>query len=152
MYEIHPGFWVGNAAAAAQAAAQGFQAVLNLAQEMELTFLPEASITYRKIGLPDGFGRPIPAAAVREAVEWLRSEVHQGKKTLVCCQRGLGRSGSMAVAYVCALHLEWTYDQALAFVKQRHPHILPHQGLQETIEALYPRSVPAPAPSEDDEE
>ena len=139
LHEVSPGLWVGNAPAAAEAASQGFQAVLNMAQEIELTFPPESGITYRKMGLPDGFGRSIPPETLREAVAWLRDEVGQGRKVLVCCRRGIGRSGSVAVGYVCALHPEWTYDQALAFVKQRHPHVLPHRGLRETVEALYPR-------------
>ena len=143
LHEVSPGLWVGNAVTATQAATERFQAVLNMAQEIELTFPPEAGIAYRKMGLPDGAGRPIPPETMREAVAWLRDEVGQGKKVLVCCQHGLGRSGSIAIAYVCALHPAWTYDQALALVKERHPHVLPHRGLRETIEALYPRLAPS---------
>ena len=143
LHEISPGLWVGNAATATQAASEGFQAILNLAQEIELAFPPEAGIAYRKMGLPDGAGRPIPPETLREAVAWLREEVGQGKKVLVNCRRGIGRSGSVAVAYVYALHPEWTYDQALAVIRQRHPHVLPHRGLRETIEALYPRLAPS---------
>ena len=139
LHEVSPGLWVGDAAAAAHAPTEGFQAVLNMAQEIELTFPPETGITYRKMGLSDGSGRPIPPETLREAVAWLREEVGQGKKVLVSCQRGIGRSGSVAIGYVCALHPEWSYDQALAVVRQRHPHVLPHRGLRETVEALYPR-------------
>jgi len=138
--EIMAGVYVGNLMAASQAEALGFDAVLNMAEELNPTL--GDGIAYRKLACRDGAGHPIPEDHLQAAVAWIEDQLCQGKqRVLVHCRAGIGRSGSVGVAYCFSKHPQWSYAQALDYVWSKKPDVYPHRQLQESLERLFPRAV-----------
>lgn len=116
-----------------------------------------AKVIYKKIAMQDGAHHPIEPNLISAAVDWLHS-VDDGSSTpfsgrpsagpglvprrqprvLVNCRAGIGRSGSVAVAYVYASDRRLTFDGAVEYVSERR-FVYPHAGLAETLDRLYPR-------------
>ncbi|MGF1496649.1 MAG: dual specificity protein phosphatase family protein [Elainellaceae cyanobacterium] len=141
--EILPQVYVGNFIAASQAEQLGLDAVLNLGEELTVTYAPDSSITYQKMGTPDGAHHPISEEILRDAVQWIEAQRQQGKqRILVHCRAGIGRSGSVGVAYCFYKHPHWTYEQALLYAWSKKADIYPHRNLQESLERLFPRQTP----------
>ncbi|KAF9366156.1 hypothetical protein BGX34_005707 [Mortierella sp. NVP85] len=95
---------------------------------------------HKVITMPPGAHNIIPEAALREAVEFLTTQVGQGKKVLVHCRDGNGRSGSVAVAYI-ASQLERDdkpshYNEALEEIWKWKCDVYPHKGLKQTFEKI----------------
>eukprot|EP01099_Mayorella_cantabrigiensis_P006715 TRINITY_DN5706_c0_g1_i3.p1 TRINITY_DN5706_c0_g1~~TRINITY_DN5706_c0_g1_i3.p1 ORF type:complete len:268 (+),score=55.38 TRINITY_DN5706_c0_g1_i3:63-866(+) len=133
--------WVGNFIMASRADEFGFDTVLNVAEELDL-HLP-SHILYKKIPCVDGAHNPLRREAIKEAVLFIDKCVTEDrKKILVHCRAGIGRSGSMAVAYVFYKHENWSYELALNFVWISKPEIYPHARLAETLHSLFPRKSP----------
>lgn len=138
--EILPHVYVGNFIAACQAEELGIDAVLNLGSELTLSFPLDSQIAYTKIGALDGAKHPIPDELLLEAVNWIDEQIQQGKKKiLVNCRAGIGRSGSVSVAYCFYKHPLWSYKQTLNYIWSKKPDIYPHKHLQESLERLFPR-------------
>lgn len=139
--EVLPRVYVGNFIAASQALDLEIDAVLNLASELTLTFPPHAPIAYRKLGTLDGAQHPISDEILLEAIRWIDEQVQQGKKkVLIHCRAGIGRSGSVGLAYCFYKNPVWSYQQALQYVWSKKADIYPHKHLQESLERLFPRS------------
>ncbi|MEW6378107.1 MAG: dual specificity protein phosphatase [bacterium] len=136
--EIAPGVFVGNLIAASKAPELGFQAVLNMAEELNIGF-PSGGVEYKKIALADGAHNPIPPEKILDAVSWIQQQVKKGHKVCVNCRAGIGRSGSIGIAYLYASNPAWPYSRALQAAWDKKPNIYPHKNLQETLEALFPR-------------
>ncbi len=140
--EILPRIYVGNFIAASQALELGIDAVLNLAREFPLTFPPESSIAYKQLGLLDGAQHPIPDKVILEAIAWIEKQLRQGKKKiLINCRAGIGRSGSVSLAYCFYKHRTWSYQQTLDYVWSQKADIYPHSHLQESLERIFPREI-----------
>lgn len=138
--EVLPGIYVGNFIAASQAAALGFDAVLNMAEELDLTLPDTGAIAYRKLSCRDGARHPIPEAQIQAAIAWLEKQRRQGKRQiLIHCRAGIGRSGSIGVAYCFFRHPHWSYQQALDYVWSKKPDVYPHTHLQASLEVIFPR-------------
>jgi protein-tyrosine phosphatase len=95
---------------------------------------------HKVITMPPGAHSIIPEAALTEAVEFLTTQVGQGKKVLVHCRDGNGRSGSVAVAYI-ASQLERDdkpshYNEALEEIWKWKCDVYPHKGLKQTLEKI----------------
>ncbi|KAF9963616.1 hypothetical protein BGZ70_007295, partial [Mortierella alpina] len=100
------------------------------------------------ISLPPGAHNKISDAALKEAVEFLKAEVGQGKKVLVHCRDGNGRSGSVATAYIAAQMKEQRqaggysqgggglYDEALKEIWKWKCDVYPHKGLRESLDRI----------------
>lgn len=132
--------YIGNYIAASQATKLGVDAVLNMAEELALSYPEDAEIAYRKLGTPDGAQNPIADELLQAAVDWIDEQRAAGKrKILVNCRAGIGRSGSVMVAYCFAKHPSWTYVQTVEYVWGKKPNIYPHRQLQESLERLFPR-------------
>ena len=139
--EVFPGVYVGNFIAASQAPELGIDAVLNLAQEFPLTFPDESRITYKHLGLLDGAQHSIPDKVLLEAIAWIEEQLRQGKKKLLInCRAGIGRSGSVSLAYCFYKHTKWNYQQTLDYIWSKKADIYPHSHLQESLERLFPRN------------
>jgi len=95
-------------------------------------------VTYRKIAMRDGAHNPIECHLVAEAVEWLRSVDRDWSKVLVNCRAGIGRAGSVAVAYVFATNPSLSFDEAYQFVFAKR-FVYPHAGLASILYELFPR-------------
>ncbi|KAF9109463.1 hypothetical protein BGX27_007581 [Mortierella sp. AM989] len=103
---------------------------------------------HKVISVAPGAHNIISDAILKEAVDFLRAEVGAGKKVLVHCRDGNGRSGSVAVAYIASqLQLNAQqeegntqdggyYDQALNEVWKWKCDVYPHKGLRQSIERI----------------
>lgn len=134
--EIHPNIYVGNFLMACDAQKHGFTAILNCAEELDLPLehftapLP----TYKKIGLVDGTANPISQENILAAVRWL--EARDGSKILIHCRAGLGRSGSIGIAYKSKKAPMLSYDDVMSLIWKAKPDITPHKGLRQTLESI----------------
>ncbi len=132
--------YIGNYIAASQADKLGVDAVLNMAEELALSYPPQAKITYQKLGTPDGAENTISDDILVKSVNWLDEQRAAGRhKIMVNCRAGIGRSGSVMVAYCFAKHPTWTYVETVEYVWSRKPNIYPHRHLQQSLERLFPR-------------
>ncbi|WP_224410562.1 dual specificity protein phosphatase family protein [Oscillatoria salina] len=137
--EFSPGVYVGNFIAASQAEELGFDAVLNLAEELTLTFPVNGKIFYQKMGFRDGAHNPIADEGLLAAVNWIESQIEQGKKVLVNCRAGIGRSGSVSIAYYFWKNSHLSYQETLEYIWSKKADIYPHNNLQVSLERLFPR-------------
>ncbi|HEY9614599.1 dual specificity protein phosphatase, partial [Allocoleopsis sp.] len=114
--------------------------ILNMAEELTLSFPPSSNIVYKKLATSDGARHPISDTVLLEAVNWIDEQVKQGKKkVLVHCRAGIGRSGSVGLAYCFYKNSAWSYQQALQYIWSKKADIYPHHNLQESLERLFPR-------------
>lgn len=104
--------------------------LLLVAEEFSIT--PAAWVDYHRIPLRE-FAKADPAKLM-EAVQWLESRVPKSR-TLVCCRAGMGRSVSVAMAYLCCVEGR-TYDEVLRLVMTRRPGAMPLPNLQVAIEQV----------------
>ncbi len=140
LVEILPNIFVGNFIAASRSPELGIDAVLNLAEELTLSFPPEAAIAYKKLGTTDGSQNPISDDIITAAILWIDAQLKAGKqKILLNCRAGIGRSGSIAVAYCFYKYSHRPYDRVLELVWSKKPDIYPHRGLRKSLERLFPR-------------
>lgn len=142
--EVMPGVYVGNFISASQAEALGIDAVLNMAEELNPTFTGEGAIAYLKLPCRDGSQHPIPDEYLQEAIAWIDQQLAEGKqKVLVHCRAGIGRSGSVGVAYCSYKHPHWSYTEVLDYVWSKKPDVYPHTQLQQSLERLFARKSSA---------
>ncbi len=140
--EIMPHVYVGNFIAASQAPELGIDAVLNLAGEFSLTFPTKSRIAYKQLGLLDGAQNSISDEVLLKAIAWIDEQLRQGKKkVLINCRAGIGRSGSVSLAYCFYKHRKWSYQQTLDYIWSQKADIYPHSHLQESLERLFPREI-----------
>lgn len=111
----------------------GIDALLCVAEEKDL---PEPGRPYRKVPIRDM--QPIPPEQLREAVEWIRDTIG-GRRIMVFCNAGVGRSPSVAVAYLCCVR-GFSFGRAVEHVATRRPRMstLPNliRSIAEANEAM----------------
>ena len=129
---------VGNFIAATNARDCGFTHVLNVADNLDMVYADSDDVVYHKILMVDGAHNPIKSSQIWEAVTWLQRHDRRGNKILVNCRAGIGRAGSVGVAFVYAHNPTMTYEEAYSFVFERH-FVYPHAGLQQSLFDLFPR-------------
>lgn len=101
---------------------QGIDAVVCLVphEELERYGVPALLQAYAEAGLPQ-LHLPLldqqgtSAATLHEASAWIEAQVSAGRRVLVHCVGGLGRSGMVAAAWLCSRGA--TADEALACVR-----------------------------------
>lgn len=101
--------------------------LLLVAEEYEVR--PPARMAYEKIPLKE-FSEPNPLALHR-AVIWVKKHI-AAARVLVCCRAGMGRSVSVAIAYLCCVE-GMPYGEAVHLAKARRPGALPLPRLEQTI-------------------
>ncbi|MGK7948524.1 MAG: dual specificity protein phosphatase family protein [Xenococcaceae cyanobacterium] len=137
--EVMPSVYVGNFIAASNAVELGFDAVLNLAEEFLLDFSPDTGIAYNHLKLKDGAQHPIADEIIKDAIAWIERQLQQGKKkVLINCRAGIGRSGSIGLAYCFYKNPEWSYQEAKNYIWSKKADIYPHKHLQDSLERLFP--------------
>jgi protein-tyrosine phosphatase len=104
--------------------------LLLVAEEFSIT--PPAWLDYHRIPFRE-FAKADPMKLM-EAVQWLESRAPTGR-TVVCCRAGMGRSVSVAMAYLCCIEGR-TYDEVLKLVMARRPGAMPLPNLQVAIEQV----------------
>jgi len=124
--------------------------VLNVADNLDMVYTPYSEshhddqhsstpVIYRKIAMRDGAHNPIERHLIAEAVEWLKSVDTPGAKVLVNCRAGIGRAGSVGVAFVFATNPWMTFNEAYDFVYAKR-FVYPHAGLAGILYELFPRN------------
>jgi protein-tyrosine phosphatase len=102
-------------------------AILNVASETKV--LPPKGRRYHWIPFAE-YAAADPLQ-LDEAVSWL--ETHgKGSRLLICCRAGIGRSASVAIAYLCLVE-GLPYPQAAALVAAQRPGAVPLPELETTI-------------------
>lgn len=137
--EIAPNVYVGNFIAASHAKELGFTAVLNMAAELDNLYPPDSNIKYKKIGLPDGSHNPIPLEIVLEAVSWIQDTKASNSKVLIHCRAGIGRSGSIGIAYLYSNNKAWSFKDTLKAIWRFKPDIYPHRDLDKCLDTVFKR-------------
>jgi len=111
---------------------EGTDALLNVAEEHPL---PDTSLPAHKVPIMDM--QPIPAGQLEEAVRWIDAQI--GKRHIyLFCNAGIGRSPSVAVAYLCC-HQGFSFGEAVEHVARRKPDISTLPRLIERIGAVRAR-------------
>jgi protein-tyrosine phosphatase len=102
-------------------------AILNVASETKV--LPPKGRPYHWIPFAE-FAAADPFH-LDEAVSWLEQH-EQGSHLLICCRAGIGRSASVAIAYLCLVE-GLPYPKAVALVAAQRPGAVPLPELETTI-------------------
>jgi protein-tyrosine phosphatase len=102
-------------------------AILNVAAETAV--LPPKGRTYHWIPFAE-FTEADPLQ-LDEAVSWLEQH-KKGSRLLICCRAGIGRSASVAIAYLCLVE-GWPYQKAVALVGAQRPGAMPLPELETSI-------------------
>jgi len=66
-----------------------------------------------------------------QAVSWIEQHL-SGNRVMVCCRAGMGRSVSVAMAYLCCVQ-GMAYAEVLKLVTRRRPGAMPLPKLEEAI-------------------
>lgn len=66
-----------------------------------------------------------------QAVSWIEQHL-SGNRVMVCCRAGMGRSVSVAMAYLCCAQ-GMTYAEVLKLVMRRRPGAMPLPKLEDAI-------------------
>jgi protein-tyrosine phosphatase len=129
MHQITDRLFVGNINDAIQPPAQ-ISALLLVAEEYSIP--APGGLAYGKIPFKD-FGEADPNV-LADAVGWVERHMAD-KRVMVCCRAGMGRSVSVAMAYLCCVE-GMAYADVLSLVMSRRPGALPLPKLEETIEQV----------------
>lgn len=112
----------------------------------EHTINPPRGVAYAYVPLKE-YGEADPND-VKLAVDWLEKQP-PNSKLMVCCRAGMGRSVSMAIAYLVIVK-GMSYADAEKMLKARRPGATPIPRLEQTIEKVrqmrQASSGPAQAP------
>lgn len=125
---------------ATNAGIHGFTHVLNVADNLDMVY-PKGDVEYLKVPMQDGAHNPIPDDKLKQGIDWLLKNDHNGNKILVNCRAGIGRAGSVAVGFVFAKCRDISYEQAYNYCFSRR-FVYPHAKLKEKLYRLYPRISP----------
>jgi len=129
MHQITDRLFVGNINDAIQPPAQ-ISALLLVAGEYSIP--APGGIAYGRIPFID-FGEADPHV-LADAVSWVERHMADNR-VMVCCRAGMGRSVSVAMAYLCCVE-GMAYDDVLRLVMSRRPGALPLPQLKDTIEVV----------------
>lgn len=131
--------FLGNFIAATNARQCGFTHVLNVADNLDMVFAEGDGVTYQKVPMRDGAHNPIEPEKVEQAVAWLMENNQNSNRILVNCRAGIGRAGSVGVAFVFARNPSMSYEEAKELVLSKR-FVYPHAGLEEMLYRLFERN------------
>ena len=148
---VERGIYLGNVAAAARPEflnSHDISVVLNAAEERDLRpIYHEHRMLYRHVPFRDFSHNPMAPEKIWDAVRWMHEPLHGGRRILVHCHAGIGRSSSLIVSYLYLL--EWPekdFDTVVDHVRNaatlaRH-YISPHRELADSLAHLRERHRP----------
>ena len=102
-------------------------AILNVASECRIT--PPTGRNYNWIPFIEF--APADPLQLDEAVSWLE-QCGKGSRLLICCRAGVGRSVSVAIAYLSLVD-DMPYQEAVNLVAAQRPGASPLPNLESTI-------------------
>lgn len=129
MHQITEQLFVGNIYDAMQPPAQ-IGALLLVAEEFHID--PPSWLAYARIPFRD-FGEAEPSI-LADAVDWVERHMADNR-VMVCCRAGMGRSVSVAMAYLCSVE-GMAYPDVLKLVMDRRPGAMPLPHLDATIQSV----------------
>lgn len=129
MHQITDRLFVGNIHDARQPTSQ-VSAVLLVAEEYEIE--PPGGVLYGRIPFTE-YGQ-VPSQTLARAVDWVERHVPDNR-IMVCCRAGMGRSVSVAMAYLCCVE-GMAYPDVLKLVMACRPGAMPLPKLEETIQEV----------------
>ena len=129
MHQITDRLLVGNILDAERPPA-AIGALLLVAEEFSIE--PPAGVIFEKIPLKE-YGEASPFLLDR-AVTWLERHLPENR-VLVCCRAGMGRSVSVAMAYLCCAQ-DMAYVDVLKLIMTRRPGACPLPNIQTGIEQV----------------
>jgi hypothetical protein len=142
---VEGGLYLGNVAAAARPeflSNHGISVILNAAEERDLRPVYFGhEMTYRHVPFQDFSHNPLAPERIWDAVRWMHDQLREGRRMLVHCHAGIGRSSSLIVSYLYLF--EWPdrdFDTIVDHVRQaatlaRH-YISPHKDLADSLAML----------------
>lgn len=150
MHFITDNLLVGNISDATDPPPQ-ISAVLLVAAEFALQ--PPSWLLFGRIPFSE-YAEAEPALLDR-AVSWIEQHP-SGNRVMICCRAGMGRSVSVAMAYLCCVQ-GMTYTEVLKLVMRRRPGAMPLPKLEEAIAQVRllreartkKKNSPAPHPAQD---
>lgn len=98
----------------------------------EYTIRPPEWMEYLQIPFKE-FAPPSPDLLAK-AVQWIEERL-PGQRVMVCCRAGMGRSVSVAIAYLCCA-LGMAYEDAVKLARTRRPGAMPLPELQVALEQV----------------
>lgn len=129
MHQITDRLFVGNIYDSAQPPAQ-ISALLLVAEEYQLeapSWLIAGRIPFKDFGEAD-------PNVLADAVGWVERHIAD-HRVMVCCRAGMGRSVSVAMAYLCCVE-GMAYADVLKLVLAQRPGALPLPKLESGIEQV----------------
>jgi protein-tyrosine phosphatase len=126
MHFITDNLLVGNISDATDPPPQ-ISAVLLVAAEFAVQ--PPSWLLFGRIPFSE-YAEAEPALLDR-AVSWIEQHP-SGNRVMICCRVGMGRSVSVAMAYLCCVQ-GMTYTEVLKLVMRRRPGAMPLPKLEEAI-------------------
>lgn len=129
MHQITDRLFVGNIYDSAQPPAQ-IGALLLVAEEYQLEaprWLISSRIPFKDFGEAD-------PNVLADAVGWVEQHIADNR-VMVCCRAGMGRSVSVAMAYLCCVE-GMAYADVLKLVLAKRPGALPLPKLEQGIEQV----------------
>src|SRR5512147_1350600 len=129
MHQITDRLFVGNIYDSAQPPAQ-IGALLLVAEEYQLeapSWLISSRIPFKDFGEAD-------PNVLADAVGWVEQHISD-HRVMVCCRAGMGRSVSVAMAYLCCVE-GMAYADVLKLVLAKRPGALPLPKLEEGIKQV----------------
>lgn len=116
---------------------QGVNSILTLTESpLAREWLEGTSLTAKHVGMLDH--DPPSQDALRESTRFIASQISGGKTVLVHCLAGVGRTGSVIVAYMIEYQGK-TADEAMALLREMRPGSV--EDAQESAVREYERSV-----------
>jgi protein-tyrosine phosphatase len=107
---------------------KGITTIINL-MERELYESPSDEYAYLHRGFSDNHYPP--HEYLEEILNFLDAHI-KNSRVLVHCAMGVSRSGGIVVAWLLMEHPEWSWDDAVKFVKKSHG-IYPASEIKESI-------------------
>ena len=120
--EITPDLWLGGAPTYTRDYAfirdRGIDAVLDVRAEREddLSFYRRQRIAHLKLPVPDVYAPD--GGVIERGVRWIDRQQRAGRRVLVHCAKGRGRSATVLAAYLMAAR-GMSYDQAAALLREK---------------------------------
>ena len=104
-------------------------AILNLSE-----FDYPTPLAYKRMFFPD-FEYLKDLSLIGECTAYLRGHIRQRRRVLVHCFAGISRSAMICTAYLYECGM--SFEEAIAFVRRKHPIANPHEALMRSLRDWY---------------
>jgi len=124
--------WIGGLNSPALILSEGFNAVVDLREKDTddyQMFLKRHGVDYLNVKIPDGKGAP--PTILSEIIKWIKEKIRDGKKVLVHCNLGRGRSALVAAAYIVSMGV--SPEEAVKIIKSKRSVIFLNDAQKQAL-------------------